>query len=388
MSKFISFFAVLLLLLFVITPAVWAREQRTTRVITVPVNQVITKDFYISGGDVVEISGTVNGDVIVGAGQLMIDGTVNGDVLVAGGMLDISGTVSEDARVAGGQINITGKIGRNLTVVGGDVNISENAEIVGGVVIGAGSVRLAGEIGGDVLIGAGNVTLSNVIGGDVEVYSGVLLVTSGANIGGDLVYTSEEEAEIDKQASISGQLLRKTPPVVGLDAEKKAKNVLDNLFAFNFKTKLISFLSALIVGLILIRLFPKYAEMTKGVLRDNPWKALLYGVLFLFITPFAVLALLITILGIPLALFGIMVLGTYFYLSKIFVANWLGAKIPVGDKKNAYLSFALGLAGFYLITSLPFIGGFLSFAAMFFGIGAGLLACKDFYYKYISSNAS
>jgi len=388
MRKIIGFLAVSLLLLFLFIPKVSAREQRTSRVITVPVNEVITKDFYVTAGEIVEISGTVNGDVIVGAGQLIISGTVNGDVLVAGGTVDIGGTVSDDVRVAGGQINISGKIGRNLTVGGGDVNISKNAEIAGGVVMGAGNVRLAGEIGGDVLIGAGSVTLSGVIGGDVEIYTGSLSVTSSTDIEGNLVYTSEEEAIIDQQASISGKLLRKIPPAVVMDADEKVTNAFDKLGAFKFQVKLISFLSALIVGLILIKLFPKYSEMTKSVLQENPWKALLYGVIFLFVTPFAVIMLFVTVLGIPLAMFGIMALGTYIYMAKIFVGNWLGAKIPLGDKKNAYLKFAVGLAAYYLITSVPILGGFVAFVALVFGMGAGLLACRDYYQQNLASSAA
>ena len=385
MRKTFGIITASILLLFAFVANVHGQESRASKVITVPKGTEITKDFYVTGGDVVEISGTVNGDVLVGAGQLTIDGTVNGDVLAAGGVLNISGDVRDDVRIAGGQISLTGNIGRNLTVGGGDVNIGENAVIVGGIVVGAGNLRLAGEVGGDVLVGSGNTTLSGIIGGDVEIYTGALVVSSGADIAGDLVYTSEEEATIDKQASVSGQLLQKTPPVVVADADKKVSQALEGLVALKFQAKLVSFLSALLVGMILIKLFPKYGDLVKETLQNNPWKALLWGSLFLFLTPLAFIALLITVLGIPLALFGLMALGTYIYLSKIFVGYWLGDKIPLGDKSNSYLSFALGLAAYYILTLVPVLGGFVSFAALLFGMGAGLLACKEYYQKVIAS---
>ena len=388
MRKIVGLFIIPLLFLFLsasqVAARVAARDERSLKVITLPSDEVITKDFYINGGDVVEISGTVNGDVIVGAGQVTVAGTVNGDVLVAGGSIDITGTVSDDVRAVGGQINISGKVGRNITIGGGDIKINEGSEIGGGVVVGGGNVRLAGTIGGDVLIASGNVTLSGDIGGDAEIYAGTLVMTSNTKVGGDLVYTSEEEAVIDKQATISGKLLRKTAPALAVDANKKAKSTMKDLFAFGFQFKLVSFLSALIVGSILIRVFPKYTELTKSVLQDNLWKSLLYGFLFLFIAPFAIIILFITILGAPLAMFGIMAVGVLIYLSKIFMGYWLGAKIPLGDKKNSYLSFVLGLAAFYLITMIPILGGFVSLIALFFGVGSGLLACREYYQKSLS----
>lgn len=388
MKKLFAILFVPLLLLFSAV-GVSAREQRTTKVITLPADEVITKDFYVTGGDVVEISGTVNGDVLVGGGQVSIDGIVNGDVLAAGGVIDISGSVSEDARIAGGQVNISGEIGRNLTVGAGDITLSETGSVAGGVVIGGGSVKLAGKVGGDVLIGAGSVILSNLIGGDVELYSGTLRLTSGSQIGGDLTYTSEDEALVDKRASISGKMLRKTPPAALVDVDKTAASkTLKGLSAFRLQAKIISFLSALIFGLLLIKLFPKYVELTSKMITKSPWKALLTGGLFLFVTPFAVIMLLITVLGIPFAIFGLMAFGTYIYLAKIFVGNWLGSKIPIGDKKNPYLSFGIGLAAYYLVTMIPLLGGFVSFFGLLFGIGMGLLACRDYYQEMHSSKTS
>jgi len=385
MRKTLGIITASIFLLFAFVSSAYGREDRTSKVITVPEGTEITKDFYITGGDVVEISGVVNGDVLVGAGQVTINGTVNGDVLAAGGVINISGEVSDDVRIVGGQISLTGAIGRNVTIGAGDVNINESAVIGGGIVVGSGNLRLAGDIGGDVLVGSGNVTLSGTVGGDVEVYTGALVVTSGADIAGDLVYTSEEEALIDKQASISGKLLQKTPPVSVSDADKKVTEAVEGLVALKLQAKLVSFLSALLVGMILIKLFPKYEVLVRESLQNNPWKALLWGALFLFLTPLVFIALLITVLGIPLALFSLMALGTYAYLSKIFVGYWLGSKIPLGDKNNAYLSFALGLAAFYMLTLVPVLGGFVSFAALLFGMGAGLLSCKEYYHKVIAS---
>jgi hypothetical protein len=59
---------------------------------------VIVHD-YFAPGPLVEMSGTVDGDVYAAGGQVLIDGRVNGHVLVAGGRVMLSGVVTQNVRV-------------------------------------------------------------------------------------------------------------------------------------------------------------------------------------------------------------------------------------------------------------------------------------------------
>src|SRR3989344_6424504 len=108
----------------------------------VPAGEVIKED-YSAVGEVVEISGTVEGDVYVAGGQLFIDGTVDGDVLALGAIVNISGTVTQDVRVLGGQVVVSGEIGRNATMAAMNITFTESAQVKGNVVAGGANVTLA-----------------------------------------------------------------------------------------------------------------------------------------------------------------------------------------------------------------------------------------------------
>ena len=123
----------LFLLLLLPNSSVLAQENKLEqRVVKVSSDEVVEKDFFLAGGEIVEISGEVLGDVIAAGGQVTIDGVVDGDILVVGGIVALSGEVTQDVRVAGGQVRISGIVGRNLTVDGGEITITDSAEIGGG----------------------------------------------------------------------------------------------------------------------------------------------------------------------------------------------------------------------------------------------------------------
>src|SRR5262252_1547947 len=108
-------------------------EDPLVRPAGVPAGRVIDRHAF-AAGPLVEISGTVNGDVYAAGGQVLIDGRVNGDVLVAGGRVMLSGAVAQNVRVAGGQVTFSGTVGRNVTVFGGNVELTPGAMITGSLV--------------------------------------------------------------------------------------------------------------------------------------------------------------------------------------------------------------------------------------------------------------
>lgn len=374
--KIVTFVA---LLLISTTAALAATDSRDQKVVTIRSDEVIDRSFYLNAGDTVEISGTVNGDVLIAGGQLLIDGTINGDLLAAGGTINVSGDVSENIRVAGGQVTISGNVGRNLNVVGGSVEVTDSADIAGGVLIAAGNINLYAPVAGDVLVGVGNLTLANNVGGNVEAYVGTMRVSSNTQVAGDVTYYSEENASIDKGAQISGKITKKLPPSELVETKDK------DVEGFNYFAKTVSFLAALIVGLILIKLFPNFMKGASDLLTKTWLKSTGVGLLILIFVPIITLIMLITIVGIPLALIiGFLYLITL-YLAKIFVAYTVGLTFYKGDTNRLYLPFILTLLIYYVVTSIPFIGGLVSIVAHLAGIGVLYLSCRDYYDKAVKA---
>ncbi len=233
------------------------QDQRTEigplrRHVIVPAGQVINRD-YFAFGEIVEISGTVNGDVYAAGAHVVVDGTVNGDLLAAGGTVTISGTVAHDARVAGGQVTISGQIGGNMTVGSGHVELTPSAVIRGSAVAGGGHVELAAPVERDVKIGAGTVIVSNRIGGNMTAAAGTIRLTSKAVVAGNLIYWTHNLVSIDDQASVRGKTIRREIPE---DVMGSIQNLLAIFAGLKLAVTAASFVSTLILGLLLFRFYP------------------------------------------------------------------------------------------------------------------------------------
>ncbi len=388
MKKLIIGFTFFLITIFLTTSVIWARTSATSSadvsdVVTLASDEVIDKDFYIVAGEVVEISGTVNGDVYAAGGQVLIDGVVNGDLMAAGGTVIISGDIAQDVRVAGGQISISGTIGRNVTVAGGNVEFTKGARINGAVLGGAGNLSFFAPIGGDVQVGAGSLIVSDTIDGDLEAYAGQLRLSSTAQVNGNLSYMSDTVASIDEGAVIAGTVIQKQPPDVARKADIRPQSRdFGKIFAgLKFGLSLIGFVSSLLVGLILMSLFPVYMKETAMIVGNRFWSALGLGFATLFLTPIAVVILMITIIGLPLGMLLLLVFPIYLYIAKLFSSYWIGSVISqkMDWKISQKWVFVIGLFVFFVLRLIPFVGGVVGFVFLLVGLGASLISDQAVY---------
>jgi hypothetical protein len=346
-------------------------------VVTLPAGEVINRD-YFAVGEVVEISGIVNGDAYVAGGRVLVDGRINGDLIAAGGKVMISGDISQDARIAGGSIKINGKIGRNLTVGGGNIDLADSASVYGGMAGFGGSISLAGPVGNNVKIAAGNLTVSDEIKGDLEAAVGELRLTSRAAVKGDLAYWSDREASIDERAEIGGEIRHEK---TFKELKPSKEKIFGVITGFALLLKIISFVSTLAVGLLLIRLFPNFNTAAVSQLRGRPWASLGIGLVFLVVVPVIVLLLLATLAGIHLALVVLALYLVSLYLSRIFVILWVGTALfrSLGKEMPSGWSFLTGLIIYFALTFIPVLGVVLAVLVLLFGLGAAVLTERDIY---------
>ncbi len=346
-------------------------------------DQIVDKD-YFAAGETVEIHGTVNGDVYVAAGQIIVDGVINGDLIAAGGQITVSGTISQNVRIVGGQITIDGQIGRNLTVGAGDVQLENSANINGSVVIGAGNVTIRSPLNSNLTVGTGNLVISSPINGNVEAGVGNLTLSSGASISGNLDYWSDQEANINPDASVSGAIRKHTTP--SLDLPQTPTRKFSRAFTRGGKAttaslSLFSLTSSLIIALLLLRFFPRCTQMAASIINKKPWPSLGIGFATLILTPFAFIFLLITVLGIPLAFVLIFTYILFICLGKIYVALWLGNFLVEKTKtklKSGWI-ILIGLIAYAVITKLPVVGGLVSLLGLLVGLGATVLCTQACY---------
>jgi cytoskeletal protein CcmA (bactofilin family) len=305
--------------------------------------------FY--SGVAIDVSGQVDGDVYASGQSVTISGNVRGDVIAAAQSITITGTVDGNVRLAGGTVMISGDVSKSGTIFAGTVNVTD-----------------AGSIGNDLVSAAGDVAIAGQIGRDLQVSTGQL--TIDGTVGGNVTYESDTDARI-AEGAVSGTVDHIKPqpaPTVEVSPWAVFTGWLLGLLYALVALSLITIAAALLV--------PRVLHRVTDQLVPSPWKALLVGFVASIAIPVALLALLVTIVGAPLALAGllawfVLMLGTF-----VYGAYYLGRLLFRGNQHPVVKALVGGLI-LIVALQIPWLNILVWAAMVFFGLGAQLLAINS-----------
>ena len=338
-----------------------AADLRQGSDVTVARTETVNDDIY-AGAGTINIEGTVNGDVIAGGGTITVAGNVTRDLIVGGGTINVTGHVGGSIIAAGGNLTLNGPVERDIVVTGGMIDIGSGATIGRDLVVTGGTATASGPIARRVQMGAGKLTLKGHVGSDVRGRVDQL-VLDGAQIGGNLDYTSNNAVQLVNGAHVAGTTTRHIPT----DGRGAANGFLDWL------RQLVGLFA---LGLILIFLLPGIATRAIDLLRAQPWPSLGIGAALVVITP--IVALIVFILGlliggwwlgVLLIPIWLLLLAVGYVVTAFLVGRLLFARLGWGGYHDA---LAL-LGGLFVLTVaglIPVIGWLIGLAAVVFGAGA------------------
>ena len=391
---------------------VGALETRSGDEVVIGPDEVVEDDLYVTANEVV-VDGTIRGDLIAFGGSIAVDGTVEGDLIGAAQAVEIGGTVEDDVRIAGQTLLLDegAEVEDDLIAAGFSL---ENApdSAVGGTLMYAGyQALLQGTVGEDVNAAANGLELGGEVGANVAaevdgedggpppflfaqqaagptVDSGLTL-TDSAVVGGDLTYESSTEAQIDPQAQIEGEVVGEERPAE--EAEEDAYTFADAVF-----DHLRSFVTLLLVGLLLIWIAPNWVRRRAGTVLDRPLASLGWGVLglvaFLALGVAILLATLVLavilglltlgglvalIVGLGLVAEVVLVLAFWIstnYLAQIVVSFLAGLllveAVSPGRGRGRVLPLVVGLVLYVILRAIPVLGLIVGLAVVLLGLGA------------------
>jgi hypothetical protein len=360
------FSGLLLAIIFILIGAMpaLAFDGRTGDSVTIDKGEVINDDLYMAGGDLV-INGTVKGDVFAGGRNITVNGDIEGAATIAGQYITINGSVRDSVRLAGQNITIIGDIGGDAVIFGQSVLLQNGSTVGGDLVLGASMVNVNGAVEGRVIGGGGQVMISDTVGEDVNLEVDKLIITSTAVIKGNVDYTSEQEAEINSNAEIDGTVKQTMPEIK--EPGKKGP-------AAEIPGKIAVFLMNFITGLVIIFLATRKITGMSEALVKYPWYSLGWGAFLLFVTPFAIIILLVIVIGIPLSLILTAAYAIAIYLSVIPVSLCIG-RLIIGRQKTEnrrgllLAALAVGLAILTVIKFIPVFGFIVGVFTALFGMG-------------------
>jgi cytoskeletal protein CcmA (bactofilin family) len=371
-SMFKSFPMILALCALVLSPALQAQEAPPAK------ERRIGSDSFVFGGSV-RIDQPVAGDLIAAGGNVDVDAPVAGDAMLAGGNLRVTAKVEGSVQAGGGRLILDAPVGRNVRVGGGQVDVGPMAAIGGNVTVGGGQVTLRGPVKGNVTVGGGRVTIDAAVEGDVESYAGRLTLGPNARLAGKLRYRSGDELVRDPAATVAGAIERLPMPGRSASSPTPSAQRAGDWGEPTERAGPSWFWTAglMAIAAILVAALPVTSMRVAEGLRTRFGWSLLWGFIALVCLPVAALILLVTIIGIPVALLLVLL-----YLALLLV-GYVGSAIGLGQwalarfkadaaQRNGWRIGAAMLAVVLLalLGSVPFIGGFVAFVAMLAGIGA------------------
>jgi cytoskeletal protein CcmA (bactofilin family) len=319
---------------------------------TVHLDGVVEGDLIVAS-ERVHIAGTLRGNLYAFARRLEITGTVTGSIVALTEESDLDGAVAGSAWVASDRLGIgsTGRIGRDLAVATNEVVVS--GRVARDVFVAGDRVEVRGEVGRDLTArwGAKRVTLLDAarIGGHVDAWlhdPADLERAAGAQVAGE-VRTHERERARDQYLAAY-----RNPRVWALHA----------LF----------FVAAFLFGLLVHALAPRLLDVRTATTRQL-FSALGVGFAALIVTPIALVLLILTLIGIPVAILGLFAFLVALYLSEIVVAAAVGRWIlpPRGAGTLAFgRTLLVGLALVLAVEHIPFIGVPAWLVAVLIGFGS------------------
>ncbi|MDI1451578.1 polymer-forming cytoskeletal protein [Polyangium sp. 6x1] len=290
---------------------------------------------------------------------------------------NVSGDAPAAAPSSGAAAHGKGE-GKDRDVVGQSLVI-EKDEVVKDVHLIGGTLTVKGIVTGDVEVAGGTVTLepgAHVMG-DVQVMGGSVHVKKGARLDGD-------------SQIVGGKLEREEGAVVGGDVSTRIKaeekdDEPSNAQHFMREVSESMTGGALLfaLGAVLIALFTKRAESLKVEIAARPMRSFALGIVGSLGAVALLVALCITVVGIPVAVVGLLA-GVFGVFAAMCAVLEVVGRALIGHKtKNEYAHLALGCALFVLTGLLPVIGGIVQAVVVLVAIGslvatraAGLVPAK------------
>ncbi|WP_255151590.1 bactofilin family protein [Halorarius halobius] len=293
---------------------------------------------------VASFAGTAAADPRFGGSIVVPEGQTVGDVEAVGGSVVVRGTVDGDLSGVAGSVVVYGTVTGNVELAAGSVTLADTGTVEGDVQVAAGSLVVDGTVLGSVTAGAGDI----VLGPD-------------ARIAGDLRY--------DPDAALSGNRGAVEGSIVADDAIVGDVSVVPEVPGVVFDVW--GLVVGLVVGAVLLYGAPRFSDRVTDRAVGEPLASGGVGLFLVVVAPVVALLLVVTIVGIPLALVGAVLFGLFAWLGSLYgrlaVGAWLADAL--GQEGRA-ATLLLGFGAVFVVGLVPVLGGLVELLVALLGIGA------------------
>jgi cytoskeletal protein CcmA (bactofilin family) len=262
------------------------------------------------------------------------------EAVAMGGKLEVLGVVEKDAVAVGGDVHISGEVMGDVVSIGGSVQVDSTAHVHGEITSMGGSINIdpgATVDGEKHSLGAGD---------DDDV--------KGLVLGIDVDGSNDQDRDDDREDRHD-----------------------DEGFLEHAMSLAASYLTVFVIGLLLISFAPDRFAAVKQVIREQPGRSVLRGLGGLLAVVVLLIALCITIIGIPVALVLGLVTFALGYVALSGAASVLGGALPIQAlKQNMIAQMAVGSLVLFVVSLVPVLGGLCVAVLCLMGLGAIVQAVR------------
>ena len=329
---------ILCMLSLVLVPLIMPDSTFALQVISgdmITINEPVEDEVMIFG-ETVYIDSAVRG-AIVFANNIYVNAPIDGDLFVAGEQVTVNTDVSGKIVAAGNFIDLGGK-STNAILAANSINFDPTSTIINDAYVAGGTIINNGNISGKLVAMTDNFQNNGTVG--------------------DLQVTSQEAMMQDLQGWL---------------------NLFGILIVIGFG----------ILGVILVKLLPTQFNSVQLVMKKSIIKNTVVGFLLIILFVIIIVLLAITVVGMPMSAFGLLVLLVGLILSSLMVSFALGKKILelLGRRSSRdihnIISFVIGfiILNLLYMVPIPYFGQIVQVIVISMGFGA-------IYYTVRASRAS
>ncbi len=243
---------------------------------------------------------------------------------------------------------------KDILRFGEDFTVEKDEVIEGAVVVIGGNATIAGEIEEDLVVVGGNIDLESTafIHEDMVSFGGKISREEGAEVGGDEIIGA--------------------PDFENFRLEGVPLSALPFFGWMSWVSRFLSFLGYLALVLIIVALLPKHTEVAANAIEASPWGTLGIGLLVLLAFIPGLLLLVVTLIGILLVPFWVLLYSVSWLFASVITSLFVGQKIAGAADSNPSPILA-ALMGALIIGALrfvPFFGSLVNLVAIAWGLGS------------------
>lgn len=276
--------------------------------------------------------------------------------------------MAEHARAQAEVARAQAEVMKQRVGTGGPVRVEAGTTVDTAVAYGGPVIVEAGAVvNGDAVAFGGDVVLEEgaVVNGDAVAFGGAVVKAEGAQVHGDSVnFGGTGFGSAMARSMVKTQKAQKVTS--SGDAKGSGHSVGNRVAGF-----LAQFAVLFGLGFLLMMFAPQRMKTLDANIRAEPVKNGLAGFLGLVAAVPATVLLVVTLIGIPVAIVLWPAIAFFIAVGLVAIANRVGTVLPTGKmRKTQALVLAVGTLALMLVSRIPVLGVMAVTLAAFIGLGA------------------